>query len=379
MSLVALVPCVRPKLTPGQPASTLTTSVPFATVWPPSRLKCPADDEVACAVLYGAACAVPVTRTIERTAAIVRLLRIGRGSLLESLLTLKQVPTLRPDFGLRSSTSAGLRVARGRRLADGVRRGGNLELKQPQPVAAEQPLLDLLDEEYQVRAVELALRPLLEGEGGLHQIPRDEVGGPLLQRVGEQRAVRVAAKEGIDGLELAKQLEARDLARHPVSLERGLALALDHVAQAGLRRGVAPLVERGREGAQIAAEVVGDLLEHVLLQLERLLVGEVVPAARGHAILLLRAAFGFSSGLGSGFSSRRGILAARRRQLAQPRRGRGPWPAGACRRRSRRAAPRRGTRGAPGWPRNRRPRGWKHTGCPGAAPPRSGRRDSSPR
>src|SRR5216684_8770493 len=87
---------------------------------------------------------------------------------------------------------------------------------QSQPIAAQQPIFDFLDEQDQLEPLELALDVFLERQRAVHQVARHEMRRLLLQLVGEERPVLGAAAEVVDELVLAEHLFPRQLAGYPV-------------------------------------------------------------------------------------------------------------------------------------------------------------------
>ena len=102
--------------------------------------------------------------------------------------------------------------------------------------------------------------------------------GLLLQLVGEQPPVLVAAAEAVDQLVLAQHLLAGQLAGDAVGVQLGPAHAGEHLLVPGLQRGVEPLRDGRGEVAQVLHQLIGNLAEDVLLQVLRLLVEDVVPS-----------------------------------------------------------------------------------------------------
>src|SRR2546422_768698 len=166
--------------------------------------------------------------------------------------------------------------ARPRRRVPQTRRQG--QGSEPQPVAAQQAVLHPLHQRDQIAPAELSLRVLLEGERGVDQVAGDEVRRLLLQPVGQQAPVLLAAAEAVDQLVLAQHLLAGELAGHAVGLQLGPVDPREHARVAGLQRGVEPFLDARGELPQVVDQLLGDLVEDVVLQLARLLVEDLVPA-----------------------------------------------------------------------------------------------------
>src|SRR5438105_2362378 len=236
---------------------------------------------------------------------------------------------------------------------------------EPQAVAAQEPVLDLLDQRHQVTAPELSLRMLLERQRGIDQVAGDEVRRLLLQLVGQEPPVLLAAAEAVDELVLAQHLLARQLAGDAVRVQLGTAEPGQDVGVAGFEIGVEPFLDPRREVAQIVDELVGHFVEDVVLELLRLAVEDAVPASHGESFTVLPA-----------------VRGERRRRPVELRPGRARSPAAASRTRSRSPARGRGPPGATAARRNRPAPDLARTGCPRAASRpagTSGRTRHSPR
>ena len=103
--------------------------------------------------------------------------------------------------------------------------------------------------------------------------------GRLLHLVRDQLAVRAAAPEPIDRVVVAEHLAPGHLAGDPerrLARRRGPLDGRSEPLPGGL---VQPFVDRGRPGAQISGEALRDAVQHVVLELLRPPIEEMVPAS----------------------------------------------------------------------------------------------------